>query len=177
MKSSGNGLVIVGLIALAVISRWLPHPPNFSPLIGIALFAGARFDSKGLAIGVPLAAMLLSDLVLGLHSTLPFVYGSLIVMTLMSWQSLKPSRFGWGRLALSSTVGAIFFFIVTNFGTWLVQDLYGKDFSGLTACYVAAIPFFPATLASAWVYSFALFALASIADLWFERPVEARNLK
>lgn len=175
MKSAGNGFVIVGLIALAVISRWLPHPPNFSPLIGIALFAGARFDSKALAVGVPLIAMVMSDLVLGWHATLPFVYGSLMVLALLAWQTLKPARFGWGPLAWTSTFGALFFFVVSNFGTWLMQDLYAKDFAGLTACYVAAIPFFPATLTSAWVYSFALFALASVADLWLRRPEPVRS--
>ena len=169
MTLRGNGLVVFGLVALAVLSRWLPHPPNFSPLIGIALFAGARFDSKKLAIGVPLLAMIISDVALGWHSTLPFVYGGMAVLALAGWLALKPSRFGWTRLGAVSTFGAIFFFVVSNFGVWATQDLYSQSLTGLVACFAAAIPFFPATLGSAWVYSFALFALSAAADLRFER--------
>lgn len=169
MAMRGNGLVVFGLVALAVLSRWLPHPPNFSPLIGIALFAGARFDSKTLAVGVPLIAMLISDLVLGWHSTLPFVYGCLMILALIGWRALKPAGFGWKKLGATSTFGAVLFFVISNFGVWLTQDLYSYTLTGLVACFAAAIPFFPATLASGWVYAFALFALSSIADMWVER--------
>ena len=58
-------LVLTGLIVAAALSRLLPHPPNFSPVEAIALFGGACFASRQLALFVPIAALLLSDLVLG----------------------------------------------------------------------------------------------------------------
>lgn len=165
---SGRASLWVGLslVFLAVISRWLPHPPNFSPLIGIALFAGSRFSSRWTAVGVPLIALMVSDLFLGWHNTLPFVYGALILMALGGYRWLKPAQFGWGRLGTLASGAAGFFFVVSNLAVWLVGGLYSPDLSGLVTCFVAAIPFFPATLVSGLVYSFALFALASIADVW-----------
>jgi hypothetical protein len=100
MNNWKSTTVVLGLLVLAVLSRWIPHPPNFSPLIGIALFAGSRFDSKFLALGLPVMALALSDLFLGWHSTLPFVYGALLVMAWASWKLLKPAHFGWSRVGV-----------------------------------------------------------------------------
>ena len=69
-------LVLLGLILFAAASRLIPHPPNFSPIVAIALFGGAYFSDKRLAFVVPLTAMFLSDLVIGLHTLLPVIYGS-----------------------------------------------------------------------------------------------------
>jgi hypothetical protein len=161
MTARMNALLVVGLIILAILSRWLPHPPNFSPVMGIALFAGARLSSKTWAFFLPVITMAISDLWLGWHSTLPFVYLSLILMTLIGWGNLKSKSFSWPRLGLYSTVASVLFFVITNFGVWLTQDLYSKDGLGLMACFAAALPFYPATLISGVIYSFALFGLNS----------------
>jgi hypothetical protein len=71
-----RSLFLAGMIILSAASRLIPHPPNFSPIAALALFGGAQFEDKGLAFLVPLAAMFLSDLVLGLHSLIPVIYGS-----------------------------------------------------------------------------------------------------
>src|SRR5687768_18490814 len=57
--------VLVAMIVAAALSRLLPHPPNFSPVEAIALFGGAYFASRAWAVLVPLAGMLVSDIVLG----------------------------------------------------------------------------------------------------------------
>ena len=59
-------LVLTGMIVLAALSRLLPHPPNFSPIEAVALFGGAYFARRGMALLVPLLAMFVSDCVLGL---------------------------------------------------------------------------------------------------------------
>lgn len=165
---------VISLVLLAILSRWLPHPPNFSPVMAIALFAGARFGSARLGVVIAVMAMFMSDLYLGFHSTMPFVYVSLVIAALLGWDQLRPARFAWGRLAGMSSVAAIIFFVVTNLGVWMTQDLYPKNGAGLVACYVAGIPFFPATWASSLIYSFALFALWSLVDQGREQ-VEKRT--
>ncbi|MCV6605330.1 MAG: hypothetical protein OIF34_08485, partial [Porticoccaceae bacterium] len=65
---SSKTAFVVLLIVLAALSRLLPHPPNFSPLIAMALFGGAVIADRKLALIMPLLALLLSDLILGLHS-------------------------------------------------------------------------------------------------------------
>src|SRR5262249_22778167 len=57
----------LGLMALDVVARVTPHAPNFTPVAASALFAGAVLRSRTLALAVPLAAMVVSDLVLGWH--------------------------------------------------------------------------------------------------------------
>ena len=69
-------IVIASMILVAAASRLIPHPMNFTPITALALFAGACFADKRWAFGVPLAALLLGDLVLGFHVLMPVVYGS-----------------------------------------------------------------------------------------------------
>ena len=59
-------LTLAALIFVAALTRVIPHPPNFSPIEAVALFGGAYFAKRHGALLVPLAAMFLSDLVLGL---------------------------------------------------------------------------------------------------------------
>ena len=50
------------------------------------------------------------------------------------------------QIAGASLAGSVLFFVVTNFGVWMLGSLYPKTLEGLVACYVAAIPFFHNTL-------------------------------
>ncbi|HRO68181.1 MAG TPA: hypothetical protein PL182_11500, partial [Pseudobdellovibrionaceae bacterium] len=79
---------ILAVVVLAVFSRLLPHPWNWTAVGAAALFAGAKFERLSLALIVPLTALLLSDLVLGFHPTMPFVYGAFALIAVASW---------WGR--------------------------------------------------------------------------------
>ena len=56
--------IAIGLVGLDVVAR-LPHAPNFTPVAASALFAGAVLRSRVSALAVPIAAMLINDLVLG----------------------------------------------------------------------------------------------------------------
>lgn len=120
-------------VGVAVLTRWLPHPPNFTAVTAIALFGGAHFTSKKLAFLVPLTAMLISDLILGISLITVFVYGAFIAITLIG---LHFKRISIKSILLSS----IAFFIITNFGVWLIG--YPLNLSGLVECYTLAIPFF-----------------------------------
>ncbi|MGF2413439.1 MAG: DUF6580 family putative transport protein, partial [Ferruginibacter sp.] len=55
-------LIAVLLVVAAAISRVILYPHNFSPMVGMALFAGAIFTDKRLAFALPIFAMLLSDI-------------------------------------------------------------------------------------------------------------------
>ena len=152
---SPRNLVLVGLIVAAALSRLLPHPPNFSPVEATALFAGAYFADRRLAMAVPLLAMLLSDLVLGFHSGVVVVYGCMI---LIAWfgAGLAVKR-NPARIAAYALGSAVFFFVVTNFFVWATSGMYPLSFEGFVACYAAAVPFFQNTLAGVAVYSVVLF--------------------
>jgi hypothetical protein len=159
-----------GIILSAAAMRLVPHPPNVTPIGAMALFAGAYFATKRTAVLVPLAAMYLSDLALGFfvydfgwfHRFMPFVYAGFVVtvcLGLLIRHRVTPLTVGGAALA-----GSVLFFIITNFGVWLVSDLYPKTATGLVSCYVAAIPFFRNTLAGNAFYTLVLFGGFALAQ-------------
>ena len=146
---------VLSAITIAAVLRLVPHPPNFTPIGAMALFGGAYFGRRALAFAAPLVALALSDAILGFHSAVPFVYGSVALIVLLGWvigARVTPVRVG-GAAILSS----VLFFTVTNFGTWLMSGMYPQTLAGLAACYVAAIPFFQNTLAGDLVFAALLF--------------------
>ena len=147
--------LIIGLVLAAALIRLLPHPPNFAPIAAMALFSGAYMTDRRLAFLVPLAALFLTDLILGFHSTLAFVYAAFAVTVVLGCL-LRRNR-GTYRLLGVALSSSTLFFIITNFGTWLVQDLYPKDGAGLAACFAAAIPFFQHTVAGDLFFVLLLF--------------------
>lgn len=179
-------VTLVGITLGAAASRLLPHPPNFTPLFAMALFGGAYFGSRIVAFAVPLAAMFLSDLALGLllygtaiFPSMPFVYASFVLTVLLGcWvQRRQCSPVAIAGAALASS---FLFFVVSNFGVWLQWHLYPKTLEGLVACYIAALPFYRNTLAGNAVFTLVLFggfALAQryVAALREPAPVPARN--
>lgn len=164
-------LALVGMIVAAAASRLTPHPPNFAPIGAMALFGGACFASKRMAFLVPVAAMLLSDLAigllsgdlsLGLHRLMPVVYGSVaLIVCLGFWLRRRRNAVPIAGAALASS---ILFFVLTNFGVWALGSWYPKTWDGLVARYVAAIPFFHNTLLGGAVYSTVLFGGLALAE-------------
>jgi len=158
-------LTLAALIFGAAATRLLPHPLNFAPITAMALFGGAHFADKRQALVVPLAAMLLSDLVIGIHSYLPFVYVSFALVVAIGF--LLRGRRRAITIAGAAVSGSVLFFILTNFGFWLLSPDYPKSTAGLAACYVAAIPFFQNTLLGDGFYTVALFGGFAIAERLF----------
>ena len=137
--------VIVSIILLMAFYRVIPHPPNVSPLAAMALFGGVYFADRKLAFIIPLFALVVSDLVIGLHETLPFVYGAFAVTVVAGiWLRDKLSVISVAGTALAAS---LLFFVVTNFGAWLLNPgLYPMTSAGLLQSYVAGIPFYANTL-------------------------------
>jgi len=148
-------LALLAAILTAAALRLIPHPPNFTPIGAMALFSGAYLGRKGLAFVAPLAAMLLSDAILGFHSGMPFVYASVALIVLIG--SLVASRITAMTVVGAALASSVLFFIVTNFGTWLVSGMYPLTGAGLAACCIAAIPFFQNTAVGDLFYCAVLF--------------------
>jgi hypothetical protein len=163
-------LALLGITLSAAAMRLVPHPPNITPMAAMALFGGVYFATRRTAFLVPLAAMYLSDLALGFfiydfgwfHGFMPFVYASFAVTVCLGFlikHRLTPLRVGGAAL-----MSSFLFFIVTNFGVWLVGNFYPKTVTGLVSCYVAAIPFFKNTLAGNAFYTLVLFGGFALAQ-------------
>lgn len=154
-------LVLVAIIALAVGVRLLIHfvpgiiPYNFTPVEAIALFGGALFLDRRLAMLVPLAAMFISDLIIGLHPLLPLVYAC-IAATVLLGGALR-DKMSPLRIALAAIASTSGFFVLTNFAVWAMGSMYPHTGAGLLACFVAALPFYQWQLLGSLLWSAVLF--------------------
>ncbi|MDP4281724.1 MAG: hypothetical protein Q8867_06185 [Bacteroidota bacterium] len=133
-------LVVLSVIIAAAFLRLLPHWPNFTPIAAMALFAGTYVDRKSYAFSIPIAAMFISDLFLGLHANMPAVYMSFAI-TVVIGMSLR-KKINVGTVIGASLSSAVIFFLITNFSAWLASPMYPQTFFGLIESYVAGLAFF-----------------------------------
>lgn len=150
-----NLVTSILLILFAAFSRLIPHPANFTAVAAIALFSGTYMNKKYMFV-IPLAAMLISDLILGFHSTMIWVYGSFLLIYLVGIWLRSHKKVGF--IAGATLFSSVLFFIVTNFGMWLT-GYYGLTFNGLVQCYTLAIPFFRNSLAGDLLYVAVMFGI------------------
>ena len=125
MKLKKLHFVII-IIVIAILSRLIPHPPNFTPITAIALFSIINFKNKYVGLSIPIVCLLISDLIIGISLINLFVYLSFIVISGVGYI--------FGKINLKSILlSSLIFFIVTNFGVWLIG--YPNTLEGFIACY------------------------------------------
>lgn len=163
-------LLVIGVSALM---RILPHPANIAPIAGLALFSGAKFDKKA-ALLLPMGAMILSDIFLGFHATVPFVYGSFILIALIG-RFLK--KWSFQTLFVACISSSLLFFFITNFGVWLTSSIYVKNLSGLMTSYLMGLPFLRNTIIGDLLYSFTFFYGFEYLTIILNRFVFVRSQK
>ena len=166
--------IITLLILLAAFSRLVPHPANFAPIGGMALFGAAYYNKKYWAYLIPIISMWISDLILNnvvyaqyfdrfvwFYAGSLFTYGAFTFIVLLGTFSLKKVRVP--NLFFSALGASVIFFLVSNFGVWFSSGMYPHTWQGLTVCYTAAIPFFKNTLLGDVFYTTALFGVFELA--------------
>lgn len=133
--------LVAGMILAGALMRLIPHWPNFTPIAAMALIGGTLFKRKELAFLIPVVAMLLSDLVIGFHSTMLPVYLSFIAIVGLGL--LLQRKLSIINLFSASLASSVIFYLVTNFAAWTSGLMpYSPDVSGLMQSYIAGIPFF-----------------------------------
>jgi membrane-associated HD superfamily phosphohydrolase len=170
-------VVVLVLIALAALSRLIPHEYNFTPIGAIALFAGTYITSKRLAFLLPLVTLFISDILLeitsgtGFYRDMIFVYFSIALVVAIGF--LLRGREQRQTIMVASLVSSMVFFFITNFGVFLMHDLYPKTGAGLISCYIAGIPFLKGTLMGDLFYNLVLFGSFALIRWQFPRLVES----
>jgi hypothetical protein len=147
-------LSFIVVVLSAVFMRLIPHTPNVAPIAALALFSGVMVPNW-IGFAIPLIAMVLSDIFLGFHATIPFVYGSFLLIAGIGYLLRKkssPLNIGLGSLS-----GSVLFFVITNFGVWLTSSLYEKSIGGLVQSYLMGLPFFRNTLVGDIFYTTVFF--------------------
>ena len=150
---------ILSILVLLAASRFIPHPPNFTPIISMAILSGVALKNLKHSILLILSAMFITDIFLGFHKNMFFVYTSLYLITVTSFK--LSYKINFKNLLFYCLLSSICFFILTNFGVWFFGNLYVRNFAGLIECYTMAIPFFKNTIISTLLFSYSLFILDS----------------
>lgn len=168
-------VIVLVFVLIGVSLRLLPHPPNFAPIAAIALFGGVYLSRK-VALTLPIAVMIISDIFLGGYYHLPVmtsVYGSFLLMVVLGFWLKKHKK--WYTIGGSAILSAVLFFVITNFAVWVFNPWYLKTFSGIIQCYTMAIPFFKNTLMGNLFYVAVFFGTYEIIRVWLERKFTVKE--
>tara|TARA_B100001778_G_scaffold60069_1_gene46719 strand:- start:224 stop:739 length:516 start_codon:yes stop_codon:yes gene_type:complete len=156
-----NDLMIpVIMMTLLVISRMISDIPNFTATIALIMFTSYLIRDKFLSVLVILVSQIISDLYIGIYSSMFFVYGAYVFIALLS--PIIMNKLSFKSVLISSLVTPTIFYIVSNFGVWITGSTYPLSLDGLIMCYVAGIPFFDETLLSTVVFSVTIYVMMKL---------------
>lgn len=170
MKNISSIHLVLGLILAGILSRLVPHAPNFTAVGATALFAGAVIRPSWLAFLLPLSILWITDLYLnnGMYKNMfpetytgwqwmgnVWVYLGFLIIVLLGKGFIQKIKLR--NVILGSLLASVSFFMITNFGVWSGSPTWPQTPTGLAACYVFALPYFWNTLAADLLFSAVLF--------------------
>jgi len=143
------------LVSIFILSqfRLIEHPWNFTPVLAFGILAGYYLRSIAYGYGLIITSMILGDLIIGFHYLIFFTYIGLLFSVIIGKYLKQLKLF---QLVFSGIASSVVFFIISNFGVWLLSGFYSLNFQGLLECYVAGIPFFRNTLISTLIFVFVI---------------------
>jgi hypothetical protein len=149
--------LVAFLIGFDVAARLLPHAPGFMPVAASALFAGRMLRIPALAVIVPLIAMALSGVALaGDDWRITLVVYAAIALPAIA--GMLSRRYPGAVAVVASMVScSLIFFAASNLAVWAFSGMYTLDLSGLTQCYIAALPFLDKTVIGDLLWTGVLF--------------------
>jgi hypothetical protein len=149
-------------IILAVLTRFIPHPWDFSPVYGALLFGGANMKKRD--------SIWFSVLTLGAGDVglTKYIYhlrvgwdelitmAAFVSIAMIGW--ILKDHFSVIRLTFACLAAPLSFYLISDFGVWLAFNTYPHTWNGLLACYIAAIPYQGRITASTVLFAGILFA-------------------
>ena len=158
LNSSYKNLFPIGIILILAFARLIPHPPNFTPIIAVAIMSGYFFRNIYVSFSILLISMLIADILIGFYENIIFVYIALLLIAFVFFKI--SNKINFKNLFIYGFAGSLIFFIVSNFGVWAlgnpgVLDVpYERNLNGLIECYILAIPFFGNTFLSTVIFAY-----------------------
>ncbi len=138
--------ICIGIFIALSLSRFIPHPPNFTSLLALSFYVPVIFGLRYLP--ALLFSFAITDFIIGYHTGTFFTWGSVFLIGLIANFFAKNIT---TRLT-GALVGALIFFVISNFGVW-VSGMYGLTIIGLLTCYTLALPFFAYSIISTIIFS------------------------
>jgi hypothetical protein len=162
--------ISVGIFVALAVSRFVPHPPNFTSLLALSFYVPAILGMR--FIPALILSFLITDLIIGFHSVTFFTWGSVLFIGLFS----KFFTLSAEKRVFGASLGACLFFIITNFGVWSLGS-YGYSLEGLMACYTLAMPFFGQSILSTFIFSLVIELIYKVVKTKFLSNTQALNFK
>ena len=166
-KQHTSPLLIASLlIVIAAVSRVIMYPDNFSPIIGMAIFAGAVIKDRRLAFALPILAMFLSDVLFEVFNIAPGFwgwgqlvgYGILALITIIAFSMKKINVLSVAGYSIGSS---LLFFFLSNSAFFVfdnpIYHTYTQDFNGYINTLIGGLPFLRTGILADLVYSTILF--------------------
>ena len=148
------------LVLLVILSRMMPHPPNFTAVGAVAIFSGAFFRNRWASF-IPFAGMVISDMFLPSYSIMHrlIVYVAFGITFGIGFLIRKKYRFSTSIAA--SFASAIIFFLITNcvflYGSGWGPVMYPHTIAGQVLSYTYALPFLQWSILGDLAYSTAIY--------------------
>ena len=162
--------ISVGIFLVLAASRFIPHPPNFTSLIALSFYVPALLGTR--FIPAVILSFVLTDLIIGFHSTTIFTWGSVLLIGFLTTYFSK----GITKRISGALLGAVIFFVVTNFGVWSL-GFYEFNLNGLLLCYTLALPFFGYSLVSTVIFAALIETILKIFSKKFNFQLNFENNK
>jgi hypothetical protein len=151
------------ILGVALLRIELFNPYNVVPVFSCLLLFAATRPVREFVL--PLSALVGVDVFLTTHQYgYPLTLDAVVtwiwyVIVMLLGSGLLRSLPSWRRVAASTLLASVSFFLVSNLAVWVVWQMYPKSLAGLGACYLAALPFFRNSLTSELCFSLLLFGL------------------
>jgi hypothetical protein len=143
------------LVGLGALARLIPHPWNFTPMMALGLYAGAKSNRLRTGCLVTILALFLSDAVMGFYRGMWYVYAASLIPVLLGRFIRRQDS--WTAILPAALLSSLSFFAITNFMVFATGHLYPHTASGLSACFVAGIPFYRNQVLGDALYTAVLF--------------------
>ena len=164
-------LVSGGIYLTPKVMRFVPAVCG-TLMIPTIYFVARQLLSKRASL---LAALFVGDTVIGFHKLMLVVYLSFALnVAIGMWVGEHRKVL---RISGATLLGAIQFFLITNFAVWVAFTTYPKSLTGLIACYVGGLPYFWNTLAGDAVYVTLLFGGYVLAERRVGKTREVTELQ
>jgi len=159
----------ISLILILALARLIPHPPNFTPIVAVAIMSSCFFRNIYLSFAIIIVSMLLADVFIGFYNNMFFVYLSLLLIAFIFFRI--STKIKLQNLFIFGFLGSVIFFLISNFGVWILSGMYEKNLDGLAYCYFLALPFFVNTVLSTIIFTYSAF----IANNLFSKNIYDHN--
>ena len=160
LKTLKKEIFPISLILILALARLIPHPPNFTPIVAVAIMSSCFFRNMYLSFAVIIVSMLLADVFIGFYNNMFFVYLSLLLIAFIFFKI--STKIKLQNLFIFGFLGSVIFFLISNFGVWILSGMYEKNLNGLAYCYFLALPFFVNTVLSTIIFTYSAFVVNNL---------------